>query len=174
MVFFCKNAQCHLFCRFHYASKKKTSARPRAQMFSRSNYTLNDPLKATERAQSSASSRPELLIHHLRGSSEHQETSGRRNEKQKKCWRIFSVVFWMESGLWHILRGKCNKFNFIVYVSIYRPNITQAYFDIWFYFITVILSFMLFAAAEVHRKTSVKPIMRICTVQWQENYEIGI
>lgn len=48
----CLTAQRHLFCRFHYVSKKKTSARPRAQMSSRSNYPLNYPLKATEREQS--------------------------------------------------------------------------------------------------------------------------
>lgn len=82
MVLLCLNAQCHLFCRFHYASNKKTSARPSARMFSRSNYPLNDPLKATEREESSASSRPELLIHHPGDGSKHHEPPGGGRRKQ--------------------------------------------------------------------------------------------
>lgn len=99
VVFFCRNALCHLFCRFHYASKKKTSARPRAQMFSRSNYPLNYPLKATERAQSSASSRPELLIHHLRGGSKHQEKEwGAGKTKNKMLMGFLMLRFPLSDG----------------------------------------------------------------------------
>lgn len=89
----CLNAQCHLFCRFHYASKKKTSARLRAQMFSRSNYPLNDPLKATEREESSASSRPELLIHHPNITSHQEEEGGaERGEGEETTLRDFLLI----------------------------------------------------------------------------------
>lgn len=71
-------------CRFHYASKKKASARHRAPMFSRSNYPSCYSLKATEQEEASARVVPSfssIISKTAANTSAHHE-----EEEEEECY----------------------------------------------------------------------------------------
>ncbi len=111
VVFLCLNAMCHLFCRFHYVSKKKTSARSRAQMFSRSNYPLNYPLKAIRGGRSPQPRlvlSPSSIIQDTAAnitSHEEEERGAARGEMRR--WRNNTQGFSVDSVVFYLMERLC-------------------------------------------------------------------